>query len=371
MLVTVMVLTMLILPACAQTAPTPTPAPAPTPTPTPSPTPAPSPTPTPAPAPRETIDMAVLSGTWGENLAFPLAAAELLNRYHPWVRASIVQSSGSEANTQMAAGMKPNGVLYHSTSQDLIASIEGKYGWTKTYPNQGLLMANCGGAMAMLTWDKNIKELKDLAGKKLAILPEPSLSNRYGEIILDYVGIRDQVKIVSLDFGPIDEALGDKTVDAILMYPMGVPEHLNLMPPTQEAVFSLRNEAYIVKIPDEAVKKAVNEINAGFTLTMMDAAAFLPNDTSVTLNPYSMYSLLTARMDMDEEVAYTVTKTLMEHLGEFRDFHPTGQYLTPELVTRNMGFAKPEYIHPGAMRYYKEANLWHFYEEERAKLTGK
>jgi TRAP transporter TAXI family solute receptor len=56
---------------------------------------------------------------------------------------------------------------------------------------------------------------------------------------------------------------------------------------------------------------------------------------------------------VSEHVVYAVTKEVFENLEEFKELHPAYQVLTRENMLR--GLTAP--IHPGAIKYYREAGL--------------
>ena len=83
----------LVLGACAKAEPTPTPAP--TPAPAPTPTPAPTPAPAPTPKPHEQVHIQLHGSSAGSQYMASLTAlADLLNKHHPWLRASVMVTGG-------------------------------------------------------------------------------------------------------------------------------------------------------------------------------------------------------------------------------------------------------------------------------------
>lgn len=77
---------------------------------------------------------------------------------------------------------------------------------------------------------------------------------------------------------------------------------------------------------------------------------FLSEDTPVM----GSVSLLWAHESLDETVAYTIVKTLVENYQELQPIHPDFKGWTPERAVRRV----PIPYHPGAIKYYKEAGLW-------------
>ena len=66
-----------------------------------------------------------------------------------------------------------------------------------------------------------------------------------------------------------------------------------------------------------------------------------------------MLATLVTSADTPDDVVYAVTKEVMTHLDQFRKLHPALANLTPESMLQ--GLTAP--IHPGALKYYKEAGL--------------
>ncbi len=319
---------------------------------------------------KEVNEIGYLTGPWGDLTANPVAAAEILNTYNPDVRVSVVKSAGSEMNTMMAADMPRNSILYHTTSMDFIAGYWGLPPWEEAYPNQSVLLSygHSQGYMMYLTWDKNIQNMSDMAGKTLAVLPMPSLQNPFTFYILDALGIRDQVEVVNLDFGPLEDALRDKTVDAMMYYVLGPPGEEGLPGSGEEALFALNNEMYTVSVPEDVLKPAAASLQAGFGVRTAQPNVYLPLDTKEIWVHTPQFSILSSRADMDFDLVYGIVKTIIEHSDEFAErVPPRGRLFTPELAVSAMAFAHESMIHPGAVKYFKEANLWDVYLQARAE----
>ena len=66
-----------------------------------------------------------------------------------------------------------------------------------------------------------------------------------------------------------------------------------------------------------------------------------------------MLATLVTSADTPDDVVYAVTKEVMTNLDQFRKLHPALANLTSESMLQ--GLTAP--IHPGALKYYKEAGL--------------
>ena len=58
--------------------------------------------------------------------------------------------------------------------------------------------------------------------------------------------------------------------------------------------------------------------------------------------------------DVSDELVYAVTKAVFENLDTFKEQHPAFANLDPKKMLTD-GISAP--LHPGAIKYYKEAGL--------------
>ena len=71
------------------------------------------------------------------------------------------------------------------------------------------------------------------------------------------------------------------------------------------------------------------------------------------INTVALGAALVATDELSEQVAYDVTKALVENVDQIRRVHTSMRALSPEL----MGALRVIPYHPGALRYYREADL--------------
>ncbi len=72
----------------------------------------------------------------------------------------------------------------------------------------------------------------------------------------------------------------------------------------------------------------------------------------------SLWNLLVVRRDMDDELAYRLTKTLFEHRGRLESISKVARFIVPESAS-SVGRMP---LHPGARRYYDETLTSHLPE---------
>ena len=299
--------------------------------------------------------MSYLAGSWGENLAFSLAGSELITKYDDGLNVGIVKSAGSEMNTLMADGMPPNSVVYHTTSMDFIASYFGFAPWEEAYPNQRLLTAYNPGGMAFVTRHPGLS-ITDMEGMTLSVLPLPSLQLAFAEKVLELTGMTGKVNLVQLDFGANEDAMRDGTTDGLFASIYNPEGHEKFSPAMDEVRYALKDEMYFVDIPMEVVAEAAASCNAGFGVREVQPnPELMPNETRSAWVETCVFSACAASADMVEDLAYRITKAICEHSDEFVNYDAGGQFVNPESIVEAMAFATEEMIHPGAIKYYKEA----------------
>ncbi|MDZ4247589.1 MAG: TAXI family TRAP transporter solute-binding subunit, partial [Dehalococcoidia bacterium] len=106
-----------------------------------------------------------------------------------------------------------------------------------------------------------------------------------------------------------------------------------------------------VPIEDAAVKK-ISDKYPFLTKQVLPAGTY-PGQTQDV--PWIGVSTMTVtRDDIPESLVYAVTKTLWEHLDEFKSMHPAAKEwaIGDVLEERTIPW------HPGAIKYYKEKGLW-------------
>ena len=73
-----------------------------------------------------------------------------------------------------------------------------------------------------------------------------------------------------------------------------------------------------------------------------------------TVTVVAVSNVLVVHADMDEEIAYELTRVLFEHHDELAAVHPMAAVLSMETATAG----SPIPFHDGALRYYREQGAW-------------
>ena len=194
------------------------------------------------------------------------------------------------------------------------------------------------------TTDPTIKTIKDLEGKKVYITQPGAESDIQVKALLE-AGGADYSKITDVSFSSIAEVQqGLKDGRAVAVY---------WTASTWIQDVATNKPMYTVEISNEEVAK-LNELlpGWGFVPEKMEEGEFgLTTGGDTLAVPFGLY----VREGLDEEIVYNLTKTMYENHDEVVQLNP--QYLTDWSLDRALiSIGAP--IHPGAIRYYREAGVW-------------
>lgn len=194
--------------------------------------------------------------------------------------------------------------------------------------------------------DSGIKSLKDAKGKVVNI-GNPGSGNRQNAIdVFEAAGINIEkdLKAESIKAADAPRMLQDGRIDGFF-YTVGHPNG-NI----KEATAGKR-KTRIVSITD--IEPLVKKFPY-YSLTNIDMAQY-PEATNANekVTTVGMLATFVTSAKVPDDVVYAITKEVVENLDEFKKLHPALEGLTRETMLE--GLTAP--IHPGALKYYKEAGL--------------
>ena len=228
------------------------------------------------------------------------------------VRASVESTGGSKFNINAIDSKDLDFGIAQADTQYM--AYNGKGAWEgKPVQKLRAVFALAPEAVTFVAAeDANIKSVKDVKGK-------PADAPR----ILQDGRIDGFFYTVGHPNGNIKEATAGK-------------RKVRIVPITEAEVASLLKEApyySMTEIPMDQYPDAVNAKDKVKTVGML--------------------ATLVTSADTPDDVVYAVTKEVMTNLDQFRKLHPALANLTAESMLQ--GLTAP--IHPGALKYYKEAGL--------------
>jgi TRAP transporter TAXI family solute receptor len=220
---------------------------------------------------------------------------------------------------------------YNGTGDFEGRQIENTRALASVYPN----------AVQLVTLaDSDIQSLEDLRGKRVSVGAPGSGTELNARALLEANGITyDDFRPQRLNFNETADAIRDGDIDAGF-WSVGPPTSsiLNLA-----ATRSIR----LIGFSDEEIENA-REVEPTFAAYELSAGMYDGMDEAV--RTISIPNVLVVNADMDEELAYQLTKLLFENTDELIAVHPAANDTTVEFSIDST----PVPFHDGALRYYEE-----------------
>ena len=193
--------------------------------------------------------------------------------------------------------------------------------------------------------DSGIKKFADLKGKKVNI-GNPGSGQRQNSIdalTINGIDWKKDIKAEGLKAAEAPGMLQDGRIDAFF-YTVGHPSGA-----IKEATAGTRKVMFIA-IPnvDKLCKKFPYYAPAYVPVKFYPQAL---NKEDVPT--FGVKATFVTRADMPDDIVYAITKEIFENLDAFKKLHPAFEVLTKKNMLE--GLSAP--IHPGALKYYKEAGL--------------
>lgn len=268
------------------------------------------------------------------------AWAKALNEAVPDVEITAESTPGSVANAQLIqAGKMAIGFTQATAAYESYNGL----GWTKGTKHDKLraLVALYPAALTVYTLEsRNIRSLKDLNGKDVSLGPAGAGVDQFGRNLFEVLGIKPK-RIHNLPHEQTAKAVGDGQLDA------GMTVQLAPWPGLKD----LETSAKLTFIP--VTKEEGEKVRAKYPYY---AEGFLPKGSykAITADIPSLgdWNLGMVGVDMPEELAYKLAKGTFDKQKDLLATHRAAEYTVPKNAVWN---TIP--IHPGAVRFYKEAGV--------------
>lgn len=264
------------------------------------------------------------------------------------VRASVESTGGSKFNINAIDSKDLDFGIAQADTQYM--AYNGKGPWEgKPVKKLRAVFALAPEAVTFVAADDaGIKTLADVKGKTIN-LGDPGSGNRINATdIFNAIGVTPGKDFRDEKLKPADapRVLQDGRIDGFF-YTVGHPNgnikeatagkrKVRIVPITEGEVAKLLKDAPYYSMTDIPMDQYPDTANA--------------KDKVKTVG---MLATLVTSADTPDDVVYAVTKEVMTNLDQFRKLHPALANLTPQSMLE--GLTAP--IHPGALKYYKEAGL--------------
>ena len=195
--------------------------------------------------------------------------------------------------------------------------------------------------------ESNINQIDDIVGKRVNFGPKGSGMYATMEVLSKIKGWKRSsfASISNLDPTSQIEALCNKKID-VMVYISGNPNGV-----LQEATQNGKCKVRILGIDKKSVQKLIDS-NGFYAKSVIPGGMYRnnPNDIST----FGVKATLVTSNKVSDDVVYNLTKSVFDNLEDFKVLHPVFSSLNKKKIIKE-GNSAP--LHPGAIRYYKEAGL--------------
>ena len=196
--------------------------------------------------------------------------------------------------------------------------------------------------------DAGIKSIQDLKGKRVNIGNPGSGQRKNAMDALKAVGIdwKKDIKAEGIKAAEAAGLLQDDRIDAFF-YTVGHPNGS-----FKEATAGVRKVLFVpITGPGIDALIAKYPYYAKTTIPVKGNYPAAANDSNV--ESFGVKATFVTSAKVPDNVVYAITKEVFDNFKDFKKLHPAYKVLTKENMLQ--GLSAP--IHPGAMKYYKEAGL--------------
>ena len=280
------------------------------------------------------------------------AIAKIVGKHVPGVDMQVRATGAATRHIVEAAQGKVDFLFSSSIINLLMMKNLGPYKNMENAPelekNIGMIFSYQIGPYHYITRaDSGIEKLEDIAGRKIFAGPPGGAAKRVclGNI-KDASGLVGGKDFEAVDFGfdAAIQAFQDDKIDVIVLS--------TNVPSSSVSQFALTKKIRLIDI--DVTKLKINPL-IGRTINVIVPDAY--GDNQVNTSPVRTHGALvnfSARMDLDEEVVYQVTKAIWEHVDEL---HEAAAWMKDTVsLDKALDFI-PSRLHPGAERYYREIGM--------------
>lgn len=262
------------------------------------------------------------------------------------VRLATVASPGSVANIdQVADGKAAFGI---AETELLRRATQGVRPWEGKARSglRAVLGLYVESVTVVAAVDSGIKRVSDLKGKRVNIGAPGSIDNTYAGAFLQMSGVNPGEVVTSEHSTAVaPELLQKGDIDGYLC----IVGHPNL---TVLEASAGKRKVTLISLDDALIQQVVS--HNPLLMAVAIPTNFYPNvEVSGKVPTIGLRAVLFTSADQPEANVYAVVREVMSNFDLFRRQHPILQDLSPRDAARVAVIP----LHPGALRYFKEAGL--------------
>jgi len=291
-----------------------------------------------APGQGDRISIAA-GGTGGVYFVYGGGLANLITEHVEGYEATSETTSASVDN-MLLVGEQSSDVAF-ALADAAVDGVNGEGAFEEPVPARALAQLYVSPVQIVAGAGSGIESVEDLRGRRVSVGAPNSATEVLADRILEAAGLDPDADIerAQLSVAESADALGDGTVDAFF-WGGGVPTG---------AVTDLATSTDITLVPSAEYLDALDEeYPEVYTESAIPGGTYEGVEEDVPA--LSARNFLMVHEEMDEELAYQITKLLFDRRDELIEVHPEAENLNIE----DAQDIAPLEFHPGAQRYYDE-----------------
>ena len=299
----------------------------------------------PAHAEEKTRLSVVTGGTGGVYYPLGGAVANVLSRHLPGIVATAEVTSASIDNLKLIGAGK--GDIAFSMADSAWEGYNGTGKFHGKLPLRAIAVLYANKTQVVTVQGRGIEKMSDLRGKRISTGAPGSGTELIALRLLEAYGI-DPEKDVKREKLSVSESVGaikDNKIDAFI-WSGGLPT---------AAIIDLGATPGIkIKLLDhsDAIPAMLKKYGPLYVKDTIPAKTYPGQDKDVSI--LSVWNILAVNANMDEKLAYAITKTIFENKPELVAVHKEAQYI--ELENQLKG-GSPIPFHSGALKYFAEKGV--------------
>jgi TRAP transporter TAXI family solute receptor len=283
--------------------------------------------------------------------------------FHPWLRIVAEETPGFTYNVKYAA-TQPSIWKNTAFGSGEVVEWAAQEGVKPFFPKPLDVVEDFRfiGTMSQtnniwVTTNPNIKTPEDFKDKKVAIgLLTQNEWGMHQRMLLDYWGITPELaSLDTLGSVPNIDALLDGRADigTLVVHSATGFSHNRESGPFK-TLQAAQRPWYYINVPASMIQRYIDETGAPFMIRELPANTISNQPEAFTTFGNNM--TLTVHKDFPEDLAYELTKLWMEMGPKIAEYSAISRIWNPETMS-SIARTRPEKVHPGAMRAYRELGL--------------
>lgn len=289
--------------------------------------------------------VSIASG-WVVGVYFPLAGAisRIAHEKLPDIKITVESSGASVANAKLiASGDADLAILQNDIAFYALQGVKPMF--DKPVPNiRAMATLYPEHIQIHARKDANIKSVKDLKGKRVAVGPLGSGTEQNTIQILEVYGMKfeDLGRVERLSAAESADFLKDNRIDAAF-YTTGVGASAIVDP-------ALMIETVIVPVDDAHADMLIKKYPF-YSKDKVPGGIYKGIDKDVPT--VAVLAILVVKAELEEDIVYRITKAIFENIKTIEGAHAKGKEV--KLEKAMIGIPIP--FHPGAEKFYKEKGM--------------